>query len=95
MEMELKVECYSGYRADERPLRFKFLRGDDPREFKVSEILDRWYGLGYECFKVRADDGNDYILRHSLDDDDWHLGSFRQNREQGGQGLSDKRKAEG
>jgi hypothetical protein len=95
MEMELKVECYSGYRADERQLRFRFLRGEDPREFEVSEVVDRWYVVGYECFKVRADDGNNYILRHSLNDDGWHLDSFRQNREEDGQGLSDKRRAEG
>ena len=36
---ELRVECYSGYRSFERPLRF-WMRG---RRFDVMEIEDRWY----------------------------------------------------
>jgi hypothetical protein len=43
----------------------------------VEEILDRWYGVGYQCFKVRADDGNIYVLRHSEKEDLWRLDSFR------------------
>ena len=29
----------------------------------VEELLDQWYGLNDSFFKVRADDGNLYILR--------------------------------
>ena len=77
MGMELQVECYSGYRADERPLRFVFLAKPDATKFEVKEVLDQWYGVGYQCFKVRADDGNVYILRHQLSEDCWSLDSFR------------------
>jgi hypothetical protein len=44
----------------------------------VEEILDQWYGPDDEFFKVRADDGNLYILRHHPLEDEWSLESFRQ-----------------
>jgi hypothetical protein len=75
--MELKVECYSGYRADERPVRFSFREKTGTPPYEVKEVLDRWYGVGYQCFKVRADDGNIYILRHEETEDRWLLDSFR------------------
>jgi len=36
---EMRVECYAGYRADQRPTRF-ILRG---RTFEITEVEDRWY----------------------------------------------------
>jgi hypothetical protein len=74
--MELEVECYSGRKADERPIRFRL----DGHEYLVEELLDQWYGQGHEFFKVRADDGNLYILRHitSSAEGGWDLVSFRQ-----------------
>lgn len=77
MELDLKVESYSGYKADERPLRFAFAGKQDTPRREIRQILDRWYGLGYQCFKVRADDGNIYILRHEEGVDRWRLDSFR------------------
>lgn len=77
MSLSLKVESYSGYKADERPLRFTPATYAGPTH-EVEEILDQWYGEGYQCFKVRADDGNIYVLRHSQTDDGWTLDSFRQ-----------------
>jgi hypothetical protein len=74
--MALHVECYAGYKADERPLRFQS-RQKGSRMFEVVEVLDQWYGVGYHCFKVHADDGNVYILRHDQKDDKWSLDSFR------------------
>lgn len=76
MPMNLRVECYAGYKADERPVRFRS-DAKDARTFEVVEILDQWYGSGYLCFRVRADDGNTYILRHNENDDQWILDSFR------------------
>jgi hypothetical protein len=75
LAMELKVECYAGCRADERPLRFAWKPG--ARTFAVKQVLDQWYGVGYRCFKVEADDGNVYILRHQESEDRWLLESFR------------------
>ena len=75
--MELTVECYAGYRADERPRRFSFPGEAGARMYEVQEVLDQWYGVGYRCFKVRAQDGNIYIIRHQEVEDRWLLDSFR------------------
>lgn len=77
MSLLLKVQCYSGYKADERPLRFSFEDKPGGKVFQVKEVLDQWYGVGYQCFKVLADDGDFYILRHQLPQDNWVLDSFR------------------
>ena len=74
--MVLKVECYAGHKADERPLRFT-KQAPGARTFEVKEVLDQWYGPDYLCFKVRADDGNVYILRHTARNDVWTLDSYR------------------
>jgi hypothetical protein len=58
--MRVEVECYSGQKANERPVRFRL----DGHEYMVEEVLDQWYGPEHIFFKVRADDGNVYILRH-------------------------------
>ncbi len=71
--MRVAVECYAGYKADERPQKF-MIRG---REFEVVEVLDRWYDPDAIFFRVRADDGNLYILRHDERVGDWTLESFR------------------
>ena len=34
--MKLEVECYSGFKADERPVRFRL----DERQYLVEEIVD-------------------------------------------------------
>jgi uncharacterized protein (UPF0128 family) len=71
----MRVDCYSGQKADERPVRFRL----DGREYLVEEVLDQCYGPEHAFFKVRADDGNLYILRHqtSVPDGEWDLVSFR------------------
>ena len=74
--MNLEVDCYSGRTAEERPVRFRL----DGIRYLVEEVLDRWYGPQDAFYKVRADDGNLYILRRetSTADGSWHLVSFRQ-----------------
>ncbi|MBZ5560840.1 MAG: hypothetical protein LAP13_00305 [Acidobacteriia bacterium] len=92
MTLRLKVECYAGYKADERPLRFIPLT-PLARTFEVRQVLDQWYGAGYTCFKVLADDGNLYILRHDNAEDIWTLDSFRRAHQESGdvkQPLHDK-----
>jgi hypothetical protein len=74
--MTLRVECYSSHKADERPVRFQL----DDRAYVVEELLDQWYGTDDVFFKVWADDGNLYVLRHkvSVTEDTWHLEAFLQ-----------------
>lgn len=73
--MQVEVDCYSGYKADERPVRFRL----DGHEYLVEEMLDQWYGQNESFFKVRADDGNLYILSHGslAQTGRWRLVSFR------------------
>ena len=77
--MKLEVESYSGHKADERPVRFT-LEGE---RYSVEAVLDQWYGPESIYFKVRADDGNLYILRQHTATSDrlWDLVSFRQEKD--------------
>jgi hypothetical protein len=73
--LDVRVECYAGYKAGERPLRF-FLAG---RPYEVMEVEDRWFSPDSVSFRVRADDGNLYILRHTDkgNEDSWTVESYR------------------
>ena len=51
--MKVEVESYSGFKADERPLRFRL----GERWLAVEEVVDRWYDPDAVYFRVRADDG--------------------------------------
>jgi hypothetical protein len=77
---EIRVECYAGYRADERPLRFTL----HEHVFEVAEVEDRWYSPGATYFRVRVTDGNFYILRHEEGIDVWTLDAFRTARDTSG-----------
>jgi hypothetical protein len=70
---EIRVECYSGYRADERPVRFHL--GEN--SFEVAEVQDSWYSPGERWFRVLASDRNIYVLRHDERQDIWTLDAFR------------------
>jgi hypothetical protein len=67
--MKLRVECYSGYKADERPVRFYL----GNRKLEVTELVDRWYGEDHEYFKLLADDGNRYVLKYQRPENRWDL----------------------
>ncbi|MGC2108273.1 MAG: hypothetical protein WA655_02070 [Candidatus Korobacteraceae bacterium] len=77
--MKLVVECYSGRKGEERPARFRL----DERPYLVEEVLDQWYDPDSISYKVRANDGNLYILRQqtSTPEGVWELVSFRQERQ--------------
>ena len=62
MNENITVECYAGYRAEEEPRAFTL----GERRFEVVAILDRWLSPDHRYFKIKADDGNTYILRQSL-----------------------------
>jgi hypothetical protein len=68
----LRVECYAGYRGEEEPRAFTL----GERRFGVLEILDRWLEPRHRYFKVRADDGRTFIVRHDTVDDAWELAAL-------------------
>lgn len=65
----LKVQCYAGYRGEQTPRRF-VLRN---HLFEIDEILDCWLAPTHRYFKVLANDGGIYILRHDAAQDRWDL----------------------
>ncbi len=71
----VEVRCYSGFKANERPLSFVV----SDREFSVMDIEGSWFEeneKGRErrvCFRVRADDGDLYLLSCDEKRDDWIL----------------------
>lgn len=72
-EQILRVETYSGFKADERPLRLHL--GD--RTLEVTGVEDRWYSPGETYFRVLTEDGDRYVLRHTEAQDVWTLSAYR------------------
>lgn len=69
----MKVECYSGYKGEERPVRVLF--GERTEEVKIVE--DRWYSPGATYFRVVMESGDRYILRRDDAQEVWALEGFR------------------
>jgi hypothetical protein len=65
----IKVYAYSGYKANERPTAFVV----DERRHEVKNIVDRWYGVEHDYFKVLAEDGRIYLLKWHRIQDIWSL----------------------
>lgn len=84
--MTLRVECYAGHRADERPVRFEM----GGHLFEVAAVEDQWYSSEARYFRVIAQDGNLYVLKHSEARDEWTLEGFRARRS----GDQDERRPE-
>lgn len=69
----VEVECYAGYRANERPVRLRL----GEQTFEVAEVEDRWYSPGETFFRVRLANGDLYVLRHVEAQDTWSIEGFR------------------
>lgn len=67
--MDIRVECYSGYRGEETP-QVMWLGS---RRIAVKRILDRWLAPDHRYFKLRGDDGGVYIIRHDVATLEWQL----------------------
>ena len=67
--MQIRVECYAGYRAEETP-RFFFL---GERQIAIIDIMDRWLAPEHRYFKVQGDDDGVYILRHNSLSGSWEM----------------------
>jgi hypothetical protein len=75
-QINIKVECYSGFKADEYP---KFFQMENNR-LEIYEITDRWYQGSNNpefpvanYFKVETTCGQEFIIKHDLDSDEWYL----------------------
>lgn len=73
---QIQVECYSGYKANERPIAFTY----HGRRMEISEIIDRWYEGGVkpdqpviDYFKVRTSEGQVFLLRYLSLFDAWSV----------------------
>jgi hypothetical protein len=75
-EKIVHVECYAGYKGDERPAKLQI--GDEMVE--VTEVEDRWYSPGATYFRVRLKNGERYIVRRADAQDVWTLEAFRSPR---------------
>jgi hypothetical protein len=75
-EQIVRVDCYSGYRADERPMRLH-LNG---LTLEIAAVEDRWYSPGATYFRVLTSDGDRYVLRQEEAQDVWSLSAFRAER---------------
>lgn len=69
----IRVECYSGHRAEERPVRLAF----ESQTLEIVEVEDRWYSPGATYFRVLAENGDRYVLRRDDAQDVWSLTAFR------------------
>ena len=76
-EPAVRVECYSGYRGDERPMRLHL----GTRSFPITQIEDRWYEPGATFFRVIVEGSDRYVLRHEEAQDVWSLKAFRRKSE--------------
>ena len=72
-EKLLRVECYAGYKGDERPVRLQ-LGGE---MVEVADVEDRWYSPGATYFRVLLGNGERYVLRRENAQDVWTLEAFR------------------
>jgi hypothetical protein len=70
------VECYSGFKATERPVAFTH----QGRHHEIAEILDRWYDGGLaasrpkiDYFKVKTAEGQVFLLRYLSLFDAWSV----------------------
>ena len=67
--MELKVECYAGYRGEEIPRRFTL----DHEEIEISIILQRSRTPSHRIFKVLGSNGFVYLLSFHENNWQWEI----------------------
>ncbi len=65
----LTVDAFPGYKGERTPRSFAL----DGRTLSVQEVVDRWYSETHSYFRIKACDGQRYVLRLDLDEDIWEL----------------------
>lgn len=69
MPVTIKVTCTAHHRGEETPVSFSV--GEARRT--VTDIRDAWLAPDHRYFKLVADDGGLYILRHDTNSQEWEL----------------------
>jgi hypothetical protein len=54
--MQIKVECYAGYRGEETPRIIWF----KSRQIEIKKVLDRWLDPHHRYFKLLGIDNADF-----------------------------------
>ncbi len=72
-ERTVRVECYAGYKGDERPVKMQI----NEQMLDIAEVEDRWYSPGATYFRVLLANGERYVLRREEAQDLWTLEAFR------------------
>jgi hypothetical protein len=72
-EKIVRVECYAGYKADERPARVLL----DRQTVEIAVVEDRWYSPGSTYFRIQLRNGERYVLRRQEAQDVWTIEAFR------------------
>jgi hypothetical protein len=73
-EQIVRVECYAGYKGDERPVRIVFAA----QTLEIASVEDRWYSPGETYFRLLAENGDRYVLRRHDGQEVWSLTAYRQ-----------------
>jgi len=71
--LAIQVECYAGHRGEQTPRAL--VLGD--RRVIVAEVLDAWLAPEHRYFKLKAADGDTYLIRHDERANTWQLTLFR------------------
>ena len=71
-QIQIKVECYAGYRGEETPRRFWMGK----RKAEVKQVEERSLAPDHRYFKILGDDHDVYILRHDPNSWVWELVFF-------------------
>jgi hypothetical protein len=72
-EKIVRVECYAGCKADERPVRVLL----DRQTVEIAVVEDRWYSPGSTYFRIQLRNGERYVLRRQEAQDVWTIEAFR------------------
>ena len=73
---KIQVECYSGYKINERPIAFTY----QGQYWEIQGIVDRWHEGDIDAtrpeinyFKVKTTDGGIFIIRYLSLFDSWSI----------------------
>ena len=71
--LTIGVECYAGHRGEQTPRTL--ILGE--RRIAVAAVLDAWLAPDHRYFKLEAEDGDTYLVRHDELRGTWELTMFR------------------